>query len=99
MRLLFCSSDINPMTLKLEGHLDILKMYLHTENEVATLRHSKLLVVDEICMVNEKYENSSQGQRSKSDVINFQPVLAFITGHIPTKLHQYFEILCGQTHR
>jgi len=32
------------MTLKLEGYLDILKMCLHTENEV----------LDEICMVNEK---------------------------------------------
>jgi len=30
------------MTLKLEGDLDILKVYLHTENEVAGLRHSKL---------------------------------------------------------
>jgi len=36
------------MTLKLEGDLDILKMYLHTENEVARLRHSKLLKLDEI---------------------------------------------------
>jgi len=35
---LFCDLDleINPMTLKLENDLDILKMYLHTENEVAT---------------------------------------------------------------
>jgi len=34
---LFCRRDldINPMTLKLDGDLDILKMYLHTENEVA----------------------------------------------------------------
>jgi len=53
------------MTLKLEGDLDILKMYLRAENEVARLRHSKLLTVDEICMVNEKYLNSSQGERSK----------------------------------
>jgi len=37
------------MTLKLEGDLDIMKMYLHTENEVARLRHSKLLIMDEIC--------------------------------------------------
>jgi len=33
---------LTPMTLKLEGDLDILKMYLHTENEAASLRHSKL---------------------------------------------------------
>jgi len=30
------------MTLKLEGDLDIPKMYLHTENEAASPRHSKL---------------------------------------------------------
>jgi len=30
-----CDLDINPMILKVEGDLDILKMYLHTENEVA----------------------------------------------------------------
>jgi len=47
-----CDLDVNPMTLKLEGDLDILKMYLHTENEVARLKHSKLLTVDEIRMAN-----------------------------------------------
>jgi len=31
-----CDLDINLMTLKLEDDLDILKMYLHTENEVAS---------------------------------------------------------------
>jgi len=30
-----CDLDINPMTSKLEGELDILKIYLHAENEVA----------------------------------------------------------------
>jgi len=30
------------MTLKLEGDLNNLKMYFHTENEAASLRHSKL---------------------------------------------------------
>jgi len=39
------------MTLKLEGDLDILKMYLHTKNEVARLRHSKLLKMDKIAYV------------------------------------------------
>jgi len=41
---LFCDRDleINPMTLKLEGDLNILKMYLHAENEAARLRHSKI---------------------------------------------------------
>jgi len=39
---LFCDLWTNPMTLKLEGDLDILKLYLHAENEAANLRHSKL---------------------------------------------------------
>jgi len=30
-----CDLDNNQMTLKLEGDLDILKIYLHSENEVA----------------------------------------------------------------
>jgi len=32
------------MTLKLEGDLDILKMYLYTKNE------SKAFIMDDICM-------------------------------------------------
>jgi len=32
------------MTLKLEGDLDILKMYHYTKSEAASLRHSKLSV-------------------------------------------------------
>jgi len=36
-----CDLEINPVTLKLEGDLDILKMYLLTENEAASLRLSK----------------------------------------------------------
>jgi len=30
-------------------------MYLFTENEVAVLRHSELLIEDDICMANKKY--------------------------------------------
>jgi len=33
------------MILKLEGDLDIVKMYLHTGNETASLRHAKLNVM------------------------------------------------------
>jgi len=79
------------MTLKHEDDLDILKIYV--ENEVARLRHLKLLKLDEICMATtsemKKYETNSQGQRSRSNVTNFQPRLAFTIGHIPTKLHQF----------
>jgi len=42
------------MTLKLEGDLDILTVYLHTDNELARLRHSKLLIEDDECMANGK---------------------------------------------
>jgi len=38
------------MTLKLEDDLDILKMYLHTENEVVRLRQSKVFIMDDICV-------------------------------------------------
>jgi len=35
--------DIKTVTLKLKEDLDILKMYAHTENEAASLMHSKLI--------------------------------------------------------
>jgi len=43
----YCNLDINPMTLKLKGDLDILK-------KVTRLTHSKLLMEDEIGMGNKK---------------------------------------------
>jgi len=45
---LFCDRDLE---IKLEGDLDILKMYLHTENEAASLKYSKLTLSkkSEIC--------------------------------------------------
>jgi len=36
------------------------------------LMHSKLNKNYTLCMANKKYENSSQGQRSRSNVTNFQ---------------------------
>jgi len=61
--------DINPTILKLKGDIDILRMYLRTKNEVARLRHLKLLTVDEICMANKKnmkivLKIKNQGQTS-----------------------------------
>jgi len=57
------------MTLKL-GDLGILKMYLHTENDVARLKHSKLLTVYEMYS---KWKNTvftskvkGQGQMSRT---------------------------------
>jgi len=40
-------------------------------------------------MAVKKYENSSQGQRSRSNVTNFQGLLAVTTRHSPTTLHQF----------
>jgi len=72
------------MTLKLNRDLDILKMCLQTENEVAKSSHLKY-----IARILKKYDNSSQGQRSESNVTNFEPLQAFTIGHISTKLHQF----------
>jgi len=56
------------MTLKLEGDLDILKMYLYNEYEVARSRHSKLLIMDEICTANEtKIAVNVKGQMSPTN--------------------------------
>jgi len=64
-------------------------MYLHAVNEVAILRHSKLNRRWHVHCKWWKYENSSQGQKSRSYVTNFQPLLAFTVGHIFTKLHRF----------
>jgi len=73
------------LTLKLEGALDILKMYLYTKYEVARLRHSKLLTVDKVSTANtKKYENSSQSQMSRSNVTNIEALPAFTVAHAPT---------------
>jgi len=49
------------MTFELEGDLNILKMYLHTENEIVRSRQPKAVIMDDICMaiLQVKYENSS----------------------------------------
>jgi len=72
-----------------------LKVYLHTEIEVA--RSSQGIAWDK------QYENSSQGQRSRSNVTNFQPLLAF-TMRNRLFLPSYIDlrpvvIFCGQTDR
>jgi len=36
------------MTLKLERDLDVLKMYLHAENEVGRLRQSTVSIMDDM---------------------------------------------------
>jgi len=56
----FCDRDleINPMTLKLQGDLDILTMYLHTENEAVCLRHQN----SELRLKKRKDVSRSKGQ-------------------------------------
>jgi len=62
------------MTLKLEGDLDIPKMYLHTKNKFARLRHSKLKP-DEIWIgitsEMKKYEYKLLMSKVKVNVTNF----------------------------
>jgi len=52
------------MTLKLEGDLDILKMYPHTENEAASLMDSKLRAGFE--KIRKCLKVKGQGQNVKS---------------------------------
>jgi len=73
--------DVGLMTLKMNRDLDILKMYLQTDNEVAWVKQCKIYSLNF-----KKYEDSSQGQRSRSNATNFQTLLAFTMWHIPTKL-------------
>jgi len=56
------------MTVKLEGDLDILNTYLHTENKAASLRHSKYKA-----WIGKKYDNMSHGQRSSQGQISKAP--------------------------
>jgi len=66
------------MTLKLEGGRDILKMYPHTENEAASLMHSKLGI--------EKYGNVS---RSKVKMLKAQNYFSVMLTDIPIKPQQF----------
>jgi len=56
------------MTLKLEGDLDILTMYLHTKNKATSLRHSKLRIwIEEI----RKYVSRSKEKVKISKAPNY----------------------------
>jgi len=82
---LFCDHDleINPMTLKLKGYPDTLKMYIHTENEAASLRHSKLRAWIK------KYRNMSEGQKSRSECQKLQITSSIIAADIPVKPQEF----------
>jgi len=97
----FCHLDINPRIVKCKGDLGILKMYLHTEHEVARLRHSKILNGGwDMYMVNEKIQ--TQLSRSKVKVkchrlITTSPWFIFPPSYI-NFWSTVFKILCGQMH-
>jgi len=75
------------MTLKLEGNLDILKMFLHIENCWILVTTDQCRCCMIISSKMKKYDNSSQGQTSRTYV--FQTLLAFTMEHIPTMVHQF----------
>jgi len=84
------------MTLKLNLDLDILKMYLQTEKEVAKESHSIYIAWIK------KYENNSQGQKSRSKVTNYQslPAYTMCGVHLPSYSNfgsVVFVTVCGQT--
>jgi len=62
---------------------------VYTENEVSMLKHLKLNRGWHVHGEWKKYEDSSQDQRSRKNVTNFQPLLAFPMRHISTKLHWF----------
>jgi len=64
------------MTLKFEGDLDILKMYLQTKNEAARLRHWKIS--------NSGHDMYSKWKIYENNLTNLQTLLAFTMEHIPT---------------
>jgi len=97
-----CTRPLFRCDLETRGDLNILKMYLHTEDEAARLRHSKLLTVTEICMAKKIRIWLS---RSKVKVKCHQLSNTFSVHH-GAYSYSYinfwsvvFEILCGQTHR
>jgi len=78
--------DLEPMTLKL--HRD--QSYLNKQHTESTARHCiPHTVVRSSHCKGLSCEKSSEGQRSRSNVINLQPHLAFTMGHTPTKLHRF----------
>jgi len=83
---LFCDHDleINRMTLKLESELDIPNLHLRTENEAVSLRHSKFRA-----QIEKKYENMSQGQRSRSTCQKLLITSSIIVTDIPIKPQQF----------
>jgi len=70
------------MTLELQSDPDILKMFLHNENEAASLRHSKIIELK----LGQNTE-MPQGQRSKCKMLKM--TLSIIVTDIPTKTHQF----------
>jgi len=95
--------QLNRMTLELDRDVNVCKAHLHTENEVVRSSHQKVIAQ---ITTTKTLKVKGQGQRSRSNVNNFRPLLAFSMGHIPTKLHRiltssFRDVLLtdAQTHR
>jgi len=86
MLALFRYRDLGPMTVKLNCELDILKIYLQTENEVPRSTHCKLKVSPEL-----KNTKLAQGKMSQFLVL---PWFIF-----PPSYSNFYQQLCGQTDR
>jgi len=71
------------MTLKLEDDKDTQKMYLHAENEAASLRHSNL----ELEL--EKNTKICRSRRSRSECQELQITSSIIITDILIKLQQF----------
>jgi len=56
------------------------------QTDTANIRNNRMHLMHSM---QPKIKNSSQGQSLRSNVTNFQSLLAFTMGHIPTKLHQF----------
>jgi len=80
--LLFCDRDleINLMTWKLKGDLDILKIYPHTQNKAASVRHSKAGA----CI-----EKIQKCLKVKGQNVKFRITLGTIVTDIPIKPQQF----------
>jgi len=86
--------DLGSTTLKLSRDLDVLKMYLQTENEVARSSHSQYIA----------WIEKVRNLLSRSNVTNFRSLLAFPMGHVflPSYIHfrpVVFKVFCRQTYR
>jgi len=71
------------MALKLEGDLDILKIYPHAENGVARLRQIKVYILDDISMAITRTRGQSNLAKAASNAPHTPHALDSITIAVP----------------